>query len=232
MEAERVRTENVKLLVKKHGYEKLASMIGRGRAQVSQWANNTINSRTKKPTCISSRSCRSIEKILALTPGWFDVPHDEMDEQQVVVIEKSTGTAAFDVLDVKASCGPGYLNRTETIISQLKMPSERALELIGTTNPYGTIKLITATGDSMIPTINAGEQLFVDTGIREYIGQGVYLLLHGGELICKRLSLVGSAIEVSSDNSFYKSWLWKDKPEETIIVGKLIRSMPIQIKTF
>ena len=126
----------------------------------------------------------------------------------------------------------GYLNRTETIISQLKMPSERALELIGTTNPYGTIKLITATGDSMIPTINAGEQLFVDTGIREYIGQGVYLLLHGGELICKRLSLVGSAIEVSSDNSFYKSWLWKDKPEETIIVGKLIRSMPIQIKTF
>ena len=112
------------------------------------------------------------------------------------------------------------------------MPSERAFELIGTANRNGQIKVINAVKDSMIPTINPNDLLFVDVSVKEYVGESIYILYHGNELVCKRLSLVGKDLIVSSDNEFYKAWNWADKPEATKIVGKVLRALPMNFKVF
>lgn len=132
-------------------------------------------------------------------------------------------SVTFNVLDVRAVCGSGAINSDypETI-KTLVMSLSEANDLFGTANRNGRIKIITAHKDSMTPTIIPGDVLFVDTLVNEFVGEAVYILLHGGELICKRLSIVGKTLTVSSDNNVYPSWPWEDRDEQTRIVGKVI----------
>lgn len=75
MQAEEVRTQNIRNLVEKYGYSKLSVLTGRSTSQLSQWVNNSLNSRTKKPSYISGSSCRMIEKALGIPVGWIDEDH-------------------------------------------------------------------------------------------------------------------------------------------------------------
>lgn len=85
MQAEKTRTNNIKLLIEKYGGPtKLGEALGKSTSQISQWANNSIATTTGKPTYISSRSCRVIEKALGLDDGWLDTPHEEQEKSQVL----------------------------------------------------------------------------------------------------------------------------------------------------
>jgi phage repressor protein C with HTH and peptisase S24 domain len=106
------------------------------------------------------------------------------------------------------------------------------MRLIGSQNKSGDIRIIVASKDSMTPEIQPDDLLFVDTSVRSYVGESVYILLHGGELVCKRLSLVGRTLTVSSDNKAYPSWPWDEKPDETSIIGKVLRALPMTFKKF
>ena len=148
-------------------------------------------------------------------------------------LEKTDDGVVFEALDVKAACGSGLISSDyPEIISRMVMPVEKAFELIGSINKSRNIKVIIAAKDSMVPTINPNDLLFVDTSINDYSGEAVYVLLHGGELLCKRLSLVGKDLKVISDNKSYESWLWIDRPEETRIIGKVVRALPMNFKNF
>ncbi|WP_339139067.1 S24 family peptidase [Kerstersia gyiorum] len=139
----------------------------------------------------------------------------------------------FDVLDVRAACGDGYVNDDHPeVVSTMFIPAQVAQAMIGTTNRSGSVKIVTAAKDSMAPTINPDDLLFVDTSVTEYAGETVYLIRHGGELLCKRLSLAGRDIVVSSDNDKYPQWKWSERPDETCIIGRVVRVLPIQFKKF
>jgi SOS-response transcriptional repressor LexA len=138
----------------------------------------------------------------------------------------------FDVLDVVAACGPGAVNSDyPEVIHSIEMPVDVARRLIERTNG-DIVKIIRATHDSMTPTIQPDDLLFVDTSARTFNGEGVYLLLHGGELICKRLTYVGRTLTVVSDNTHYPSWAWDEKLDDTQIVGKVLRALPMDMKNF
>lgn len=142
-------------------------------------------------------------------------------------------SATFHVLDVKAACGNGHHNHDypETVRTLIMSPEE-AQRLIGSQNKNGAIQVILASKDSMAPAIQPDDLLFVDTSIKDYVGEAVYILLHGGELVCKRISLVGRELTVSSDNKAYPSWPWRERPEETKIIGKVIKALPMSFKKF
>lgn len=77
MRIETIRTTNLKQLVEMNGgVTRFSEKIGKKVSQVSQWLNNSIATLTGKPSYISSRSCRQIEKILELPEAWMDVDHD------------------------------------------------------------------------------------------------------------------------------------------------------------
>lgn len=148
-------------------------------------------------------------------------------------IEPRRDLVLFDLLDVQAACGDGIINDDyPEVVSSMSMPVGIAQQLIGTTNKTGSIKIIVAAKDSMVPTIEPDDLLFVDTSIQEYVGETIYVLLHGDELVCKRLSLVGRDLTVTSDNAAYPAWLWSEKPESTRIVGRVMRALPIAFKKF
>lgn len=144
------------------------------------------------------------QKKIGVAIEWLETGKGQMHNTAKPSIASKATETVFDVLDVRAACGNGILNPDHPeIIRRLIMPSEKALELIGSANRNGQIYVIVASKDSMVPTINPNDLLFVDTSVREYRGESVYILLHGGELICKRLQMAGKTITVISDNTRY-----------------------------
>jgi DNA-binding XRE family transcriptional regulator len=144
----------------------------------------------------------------------------------------ATPVSRFDVFDVRASCGTGAINADyPEIVHCIEMPVEVAHQLIGRTNA-DTVKIIRATHDSMIPAIYPDDLLFIDVTVTEFRSEGIYLILHAGELICKRLAYLGKALTVISDNDRYPPWLWDERMQETRIIGRVLRALPMEMKNF
>lgn len=148
-------------------------------------------------------------------------------------VSKNADIAVFERLDVKAACGTGINNSDyPEVLSTMSMPIGIAQKLLGTTNKANSVKIVMVSRDSMVPTINPDDLLFVDVSVNEYVSEGVYLLVHDKDLVCKRLSRPGKDVMVTSDNNKYPSWKWSARPEDTRMVGRVIRALPIQFKNF
>lgn len=148
-----------------------------------------------------------------------------------LVIAKDAAT--FHVFDVHAACGNGYQNGDyPDVVRTIVMSPEEAINRIGSVNKSGSIKVIVARGDSMTPTIAPDDLLFVDTAISEYTCEGIYILLHDRQVVCKRLSKAGRTLTVSSDNKKTPSWAWDDRLEQDRIIGRVLCALPIKIRKF
>jgi hypothetical protein len=74
------------------------------------------------------------------------------------------------------------------------------------------IKLLKAAGDAMSPTVNAGDILWLDTSYSLPTADGIYLINTNGDCILRRIQInpFDNSIEVSADNSAYKSYIIRD----------------------
>ena len=61
--------------------------------------------------------------------------------------------------------------------------------------------ILTAEGDSMLPTIAPGDELLIDARDRE--GEGLFVLRRDGALLVKRVARVSGAWQLLSDNPAY-----------------------------
>lgn len=111
----------------------------------------------------------------------------------------------FERLDVIASLGNGYVNNeTAEVVDYVDIDAAWAREKLGRNLSH--IQVITAHGDSMQGTIEDGDVLFVDTAVRSFEGDGIYLLYFADGLKAKRLQAsVGGGLLVISDNPRYRT---------------------------
>ena len=82
----------------------------------------------------------------------------------------------------------------------------------------GRLRLISGRGDSMLPLIQPGDAVVVDTGITSFDGDGIYLINMGNGHQIKRL-LDRGVIHVASENKSYGDPF--PMPEGTLIGGKV-----------
>jgi bacteriophage CI repressor helix-turn-helix domain len=128
----------------------------------------------------------------------------------------------FERLDVIASLGNGYVNNeTAEVVDYVHVDKAWAREKLG--GNLSRIQVITARGDSMQGTIEDGDVLFVDTSVRWFEGEGVYLLSFADGLKAKRLQAsVGGGLLVISDNPRYRTETVEgDKLEKLTICGRV-----------
>lgn len=202
----------------------LARRIGVLPQDITNWKKRDLPS--DKYVDIADALNRSIDDLLGRSG------YKQTSDQQTSPLNKPD-IALFDLLNIRAACGESVVNQDyPEVVTSIAMPVDVARQLIGATNKNSSIKIIVAAKDSMVPTINPDDLLFVDTSVQEYIGETIYILLHGNELVCKRISLVGKNLTVTSDNEAYPPWLWSDKPDATRIVGQVLRTLPIEFKKF
>ena len=128
----------------------------------------------------------------------------------------------FERLDVIASLGNGYVNNeTAEVVDYVHVDKAWARKKLG--GNLSRIQVITARGDSMQGTIEDGDVLFVDTSVRWFEGEGVYLLSFADGLKAKRLQAsVGGGLLVISDNPRYRTETVEgDKLEKLTICGRV-----------
>ncbi|WP_329753264.1 MULTISPECIES: LexA family transcriptional regulator [Stenotrophomonas] len=158
---------------------------------------------------------------LALLTG-KPLSHFGMGEPgEVVSTPATTGRyVRVQQLDGDADMGDGRINEDfPDIVRAMDFAPTYIRSLVGFVPPPGRLVLVTGRGDSMIPIINPGESLMVDTGVTSYDGDGIYLLNTGNGQQVKALQDRGDAVYVVSANAaLYPAFAM---PRNTVIGGKV-----------
>lgn len=209
----------------------LAKAVGMAQSSVNKLLNNAS----------SSRKTVEIASVLGVRPEWLSTGEGEMlatglgEPSALYRVKPSTdGIYRVDVLDVKASAGPGSLVTSDFIetIRAIEYTTEQARSLFGN-RPASHVKVITVNGDSMDGTISPGDQIFVDTGVTHFDGDGVYVFVFGKTLHVKRLQMQRDRLAVISDNPIYEKWYVEPGDEDTFyVMAKVLLRQSVDYKRF
>ena len=121
-------------------------------------------------------------------------------------------TAANGLVSVRrhpvfVSAGPGAIV-TEELGTPYFAFDERWLRALTQSSP-SNLSIVRVEGDSMAPTLNAGDDILVDLGDSgDRLRDGIYVLRADEALVVKRIALnpVGRRVTVQSDNTAYPDW--------------------------
>ncbi|MBB4098544.1 S24 family peptidase [Sphingomonas kyeonggiensis] len=121
-------------------------------------------------------------------------------------------------LDVGASAGPGGLVEREARRRRGAQFSPELLRALGVRPEAAS--MIRVQGDSMMPTLEDGDEILVDRDRRRIEGRGgVFVVRLDGELMVKRLRAGVGGIEVISDNP---DWEMRVVPAKALdVVGRV-----------
>ena len=119
----------------------------------------------------------------------------------------SRGLVSVKRHPVRVSAGPGAIV-TEELGKPYFAFDERWLKALTAAEP-ASLSIVRVEGDSMAPTLNAGDDILVDLGdAAERLRDGIYVLRIDDALVVKRLALnpIGRRVTVQSDNPAYPDW--------------------------
>jgi phage repressor protein C with HTH and peptisase S24 domain len=171
----------------------LSRMLGRNAAYIQQYVRRGVPKRLKEDERRKlARYFAVSETLLGGPPADPSVP---------------TGLIPVDRHAVAVSAGPGAL-----VNQELGKPyfafDERWLKAL-TPTAATSLSIVRVEGDSMAPTLNAGDDILVDLGDgMERLRDGIYVLRLDEALVVKRIALnpLGRRVTVQSDNPAYPDW--------------------------
>lgn len=105
--------------------------------------------------------------------------------------------------DVRAAMGGGQIPHDYPEMFQDVRVSPQHLREMGVEFvEHFHLKMVTGWGQSMAPTIKHRDPLLVDISVREFVGDGIYMLTWQGHLYIKRLQWLGeNRLNMISDNT-------------------------------
>lgn len=197
-----------------------ADAIGCGRTTVIRWE--------KDAKSISGNYLHAAARAYLVRPEWLLLTSDDdgyptgLPPRSAFSVAETPAEYVRAVdMGMEGDMGEGRVNddHPETIRA-VDYTQQYIRSLVGFVPPPGRLVLVTGRGDSMMPTIQPGESLLVDTGVRSYDGDGIYLVNLGNGQQIKRLVDHGETlgVHVHSDNPAYPTLAF---PKEGIVAGKV-----------
>ncbi|MBA0223224.1 helix-turn-helix transcriptional regulator [Stenotrophomonas maltophilia] len=181
-----------------------------GGSQASFAAATGINqgelSGLLKRKSFGEKRAASLEEIAGMPHGYLLSPLTEaLPKRRVSHVAETATTYGYvhvQQLDGEAGMGEGQINDDyPEVIRSMDFTSTYIRSIVGFVPAPGRLVLVTGRGDSMIPIIQPGESLLVDTGVQLFDGDGIYLINTGNGQQVKGLQDRGSAVYVVSANS-------------------------------
>ena len=125
------------------------------------------------------------------------------------------------VLDVVASAGPGTTVGEEGVVEHMAFRKDWLSRV--TSAPLAKLRVIEADGDSMLPTIQAGDHMLIDMQQKNPRRDGIYVIDWDDLLNVKRVTAdpTTQTISISSDNPAYLSKSGVS-PEAVRVVGRVV----------
>ena len=146
-------------------------------------------------------------------------------------VNTESNLVRFELHPERMSAGPGAsAEQSYEPVEYMDFTREWALREFGGRN-LDRIKIVTCHGNSMSPSIEDGDLMFVDTGVTTFQGEGMYCFEFKGSLLVKRLvvDLVKQTLELRSDNPEYKTAkIGVDEVEQLNICAKVLRVMSVR----
>ncbi|AIZ78742.1 helix-turn-helix transcriptional regulator [Actinobacillus equuli] len=207
------------LAQKKLSMNAFAKMIGVSQRAIAK----IVSGETRSP-----KNIIEIANALGVSAEWLKTGKGEAPDfanlagNPTAYSEPEESRIRLDVLDVFASAGNGtFVGDLAELTHAIEFDPTYFMQIFQRTNSQG-LAIINVTGDSMEPTINSGDLLFVDTNKPVYQGDGIYVFSYGEMLYVKRLQLAGDRLLVISDNQFYHPWeITKENEGKLSIHGKV-----------
>jgi phage repressor protein C with HTH and peptisase S24 domain len=188
----------------------LSRMLGRNAAYIQQYVRRGVPKRLKEEERRKLARYFSIPETLLGGPPESEQP--------------GTGLLTVKRHPVSVSAGPGAVV-TEELGKPYFAFDERWLKALTPSQP-SKLSIVRVEGDSMAPTLNAGDDILVDLGdAAGRLRDGIYVLRIDDAVVVKRLALHPTVrrVTVQSDNPAYPDW--PDCSLEDIrVIGRVIWS--------
>ena len=180
-------------------YAALSKLIGRNAAYLQQFVTRG------SPRALAERDRARLAAYLGVPEAALGAP-------------EAAGLVQVARIDVGASAGPGGLVEDEArrrpgaldpgLLRQLGVRPAAA-------------SMIRVRGESMMPTLADGDEILVDRDRKAPGARGALFVLRlDGELMVKRLRMIGREIEIASDNP---AWPVRTAPAgETEVIGRVV----------
>ncbi len=168
-------------------------MLGRNPAYIQQYVRRGVPKRLKEA------ERRKLARYFAISESLLGGPAEETGG--------SGGLLPVRRVGVRASAGPGALVAAEVAKPYFAFDARWLKKITATAS--SKLSIIRVEGDSMAPTLNAGDDILVDPAdCSERFRDGIYVLRVDDALMVKRIAVhpVGRRITVQSDNPAYPDW--------------------------
>lgn len=178
---------------------------------------------------LPERCLRAIAE-LGFDANWLLTGEGEMkarppgmaEEQRHLTGLPAAGYVTVPRYDIDGSCGPGRVWDTEEVVDYMAFREDWVRRVLRA-DPR-KLALIGASGDSMEPTIRAGDLLLVDTSVETILDDAIYTVVVGDRLVVKRLQrFFNGAVAVKSDNPAYEAETLGPEEAATLRVAGRIR---------
>ena len=171
----------------------LSRMLGRNAAYIQQFVRRGVPKRLKE------EERRKLARYFSVPETLLGGPPESEDSP--------SGLLSVKRHPVSVSAGPGAVV-TEELGKPYFAFDERWLKALTPSQP-SKLSIVRVEGDSMAPTLNAGDDILVDLGdAADRLRDGIYVLRIDDAVVVKRLALNPTVrrLTVQSDNPAYPDW--------------------------
>lgn len=184
---------------------------------------------------LNPKNILEIATALEVNPHWLKTGEGSSDADVFAFTSEKDDdhTLRVDLLDAElAAHSSGIINAEyPDVISSIFFTHEGVKRILGKTTTDGVYMFKVPT-DSMAPTITQNDIVFIDTNVKEYIGEGVYSFNLNGETYIKRLQRLPTGVIMAlSDNPLYHPFeITEDLFDTAEIIGKFIKAVELKPK--
>lgn len=177
----------------------------------------------KKPKIITPDLAMSIEEKTGISAAYILLGRGDIFDKQPSALSVAMGDTSTSRIqvpyyeDIKACAGVnGYTNDEMSEVSVISMP----VAMLDNNVKAEKIEAIKVHGDSMEPTINDNDIIFICKKSMDIIDGKIYVLVYNDEVYVKRVFKRKESIIIKSDNPIYP----QDEiaAQEARIVGRVI----------
>ena len=171
----------------------LSRMLGRNAAYIQQFVRRGV------PKKLGEDERRKLARYFGIAEVLLGGPPEDST--------MPSGLVSVKQHPVRVSAGPGAMVTEETGKPFLAF-DERWLKALTPSTP-ADLSIVRVEGDSMSPTLSAGDDILVDLkDSAERLRDGIYVLRIDDALVVKRIALnpVAREVIIQSDNPNYPDW--------------------------
>lgn len=205
-------SSQIKELIKKKGFtqEEVAAALGVTKQAVSYWCSDKFVPRANK--------AKKLAELLGVTPTSLVFNDGNLHP----ALTEDENTVSIPCLNITASYKLG--DSVQNAISMVKLlkVSKNWLRSQAPFANFSALNIITADGDSMVPTIKEGDIILIDTSQKTFRSDAIYAFIKENDIYIKRIQRIGNGIRVISDNSsFYPPFeITENELENVKIIGR------------